>query len=77
MCMFFWKVMSAPSAATRARRVPCLVVYGRGVWVYLVLYMCASVLKLVYLCGAGSPRVRGIRVYGQVQVQLDTYEHVV
>jgi hypothetical protein len=42
-------VKSAPSTAARARRAPCLEVCARGVCVYLVLYVCALVLRLVYL----------------------------
>jgi hypothetical protein len=67
---------SAPSAAARARRAPCLVAGERGVWVCLVLYVCSSVLRLVYLWGVSSPRVWGMHVYGQVQVPIDTVEPV-
>jgi hypothetical protein len=61
-------VKSAPSSAARARRAPCLDVCERCVCVCvcLVLYVCASVLRLVYLKGVGSPRVCGMRVYGEV-----------
>jgi hypothetical protein len=46
MC-FLWKVKSAPFAAARARRAPCLVDCERGVWVCLVVYVCASVCRLL------------------------------
>jgi hypothetical protein len=44
----------------------CMVVFG-------VVYMYAW-LRLVYLWGAGSPRIWGMRVYGHVQVPIDTSE---
>jgi hypothetical protein len=74
---FLWKVKSAPSAAARARLAPCSLVCERGVWVCLVVYKCASVLRLVYMWSVGSPRFRGMSVYGKVQVPIDTYEPVV
>jgi hypothetical protein len=46
---FLWKVQSAPSAAARARRAPCLDVCQRGVCVCLMLCVCASALRLVYM----------------------------
>jgi hypothetical protein len=49
LCVFLWKVKSAPSAAARARRAPYLVVCERGVCVWLVLHVCAAALSLVYL----------------------------
>jgi hypothetical protein len=39
--------------------------------------VCASVLRLVYPWGLGSPRVWGILVYGQVHVPINTSEPVV
>jgi hypothetical protein len=47
------------------------------VCVCLVLYVCWSVLRLVYLQGMGSPRVCDMRVYGQVQWPINTFEPVV
>jgi hypothetical protein len=50
MCVFIlWRVKSAPSAAARARRAPCLVVCEMGIWVCLVMDVCTSVLRLVYM----------------------------
>jgi hypothetical protein len=50
---FLWKVKSAPSAAARARKAPCLVVCERGVWVCLVMYVCASVFEVGVPVGRG------------------------
>jgi hypothetical protein len=38
-----------PARSGAARRAPCLQVYARGVCVYLVLYVCASVSRLVLM----------------------------
>ena len=46
---FLCKVKSAPSAAARARRAPCLDVCERGVSVCLQLWVCASALRFVYM----------------------------
>jgi hypothetical protein len=69
---FLWNVKSAPSYAARARRAPCLVVCERGVCVCvcvcLVLYVCVC-FKVGVSVGygtMGSPKVCGMRVYGQV-----------
>jgi hypothetical protein len=77
MSVFLWKVKSAPSAAAHARRALCLVVCERGVCVCLLLYVCASVLRLVYMWGVSCPRVSGMNVHGQVHVPINTAELVV
>jgi hypothetical protein len=50
---FLWKVKSAPSAAARARRAPCLDVCERGVRVCLQLWVCASALRFIFLLVVG------------------------
>ena len=59
---FLWKVKSAPSAAARASRAPCLDDCERGVSVCLQLCVCASAFRFVYMWGKGSPWVCGMRV---------------
>jgi hypothetical protein len=46
-------------------------------WVCLMLYVYASVLRLVYLWGVGSPRVWNMSVHDQVYVPIDTSKPVV
>jgi hypothetical protein len=45
--------------------------------VWLVMYVCASVLRLVYVKGMGSPRDWGLSVKGQIPWPIDTSKPVV
>jgi hypothetical protein len=62
----------SPLRPQRRGRGGCRVLwFVREAYVCVWCCMCASVLRLVYMWGEGSPRVWGVSVYGHVHVPND------